>query len=219
MPLNSLAIRKSEMKRELRYGESVDLFLGALSQIEPTELDGGGFDFHWANGSTTQVDMTELAADAAQMIGELRDQLQAAEHLAELRGRQNLDLQRKLDALAAENVALKESVDHAAGCIHAAEVEGLEDALESNDGERLADLIHRRLCHAHLPVVTPATDAVINTVRADELGKVAVLINLSADKKQSEGYDDCARDRRDLAVHFLTMAHQLRAGKDGENDS
>ncbi|WP_277971792.1 hypothetical protein [Pantoea agglomerans] len=62
----------------------------------------------------------------------------------------------------------------------------------------------------------PTTDALINSVRADELGKVAVLINLSADKKQSEGYDDCARDRRDLAVHFLTMAHQLRAGKDGE---
>lgn len=169
------------MKRESGYDERAESLFAALSQIEPTGKDCGGFD-----------------------------------SLAELSGGQSRDLQRKLEALAAENAALKESVDHAAGCIHAAEVEGLENALESNDGERQADLIHRRLCHAHLPVVTPATDAFINSVRADELGKVAVLINLSADKKQSEDYDDCARDRRDLAVHFLTMAHQLRVGKDGE---
>lgn len=205
------------MKRELRYGANVEWFLNDIAAVEMSDIDSGEFEIYGEDDAgretCTYIDITELAADAAQIISELRDQLQAAEHLAELRGRQNLDTQRKLDAQSAENVALKESVEHAAGCIHAAEVEGLEDALESNDGERLADLIHRRLCHAHLPVVTPATDAFINSVRADELGKVAVLINLSADKKQSEGYDDCARERRDLAVHFLTMAHELRAGE------
>lgn len=72
------------MNRELRYGENVNLFPGALSQIEPTGLDGGGFDFHWGEGSATPVDITELAADAAQIISELRDQLQAAEHLTGL---------------------------------------------------------------------------------------------------------------------------------------
>ncbi|HCJ9395018.1 TPA: hypothetical protein NV922_001324 [Escherichia coli] len=40
-----------------------------------------------------------LAADAAQMISELRDQLEAAEGLAEFRGRQNLATKEKLDAL------------------------------------------------------------------------------------------------------------------------
>ncbi|WP_210467012.1 hypothetical protein [Pantoea ananatis] len=77
------------------------------------------------------------------------------------------ELQQKLDALAAENASLKESVEHAAGCIHAAEVEGLKDVLESRDGERLYDLVHRRLCHAYLPVETPATDAHLNSVRAE----------------------------------------------------
>lgn len=69
-------------------------------------------------------------------------------------------------ALAAENAALKDSVEHAAGCIAAAEAEGLIDALAEKDGERLADLIHRRLCHSHLPVETPATDAFLAEVRA-----------------------------------------------------
>lgn len=68
-------------------------------------------------------------------------------------------------ALAAENAGLKESVEHAAGCIAAAEAEGLIDALAEKDGERLADLIHRRLCHAHLPVETPDTDAFLAEVR------------------------------------------------------
>ncbi|MFN2095123.1 hypothetical protein ACKVM9_002871 [Pantoea agglomerans] len=192
------------MKRQLRYGANVEWFLNDIAAVEMSDIDSGEFEIYGEDEAgreaCTYIDITELAADAAQMIGELRDQLHAAEHLAELRGRQNLDTQRKLDALAAENAALKEfannqycAVEHWNGW--------------ADDEDRLA---------TELP--TPATDAYLNSVRADELGKVAVLINLSADKKRSEGYDDCARDRRDLAVHFLTMAHQLRAGKDGEND-
>ncbi|EEQ8880182.1 hypothetical protein [Escherichia coli] len=72
----------------------------------------------------------------------------------------------RANALAAENAGLKDSVEHAAGCIAAAEAEGLIDALAEKDGERLADLIHRRLCHSHLPVETPATDAFLAEVRA-----------------------------------------------------
>lgn len=80
---------------------------------------------------------------------------------------ENEALKAQRDALAAENASLKESVEHAAGCIHAAEVEGLQDALESRDGERLYDLVHRRLCHAYLPTETPATDTYLNSVRAE----------------------------------------------------
>lgn len=75
----------------------------------------------------------------------------------------------KFVGLVAENAGMKESVEHAAGCIAAAEAEGLIDALAEKDGERLADLIHRRLCHAHLPVETPATDAFLAEVRANAI--------------------------------------------------
>ena len=75
-------------------------------------------------------------------------------------------LEARCAALAAENAGLKDSVEHAAGCIAAAEAEGLIDSLDEKDGERLADLIHRRLCHAYLPVKTPATDAFLAEVRA-----------------------------------------------------
>ena len=91
------------------------------------------------------------------------------------------ELKAQRDALAAENAALKDSVDHAAGCIHAAEVEGLEDALESHDGERLADLVHRRLCHAHMPVDTPATDAYLNSVRAEGVEALAKILQAMID--------------------------------------
>lgn len=87
--------------------------------------------------------------------------------------------EQQLAALAAENAGLKDSVEHAAGCIHAAEVEGLIDALGEKDGERLADLIHRRLCHAYLPVETPATDAYQAEVRAQG-------VDMYAERKNNE---------------------------------
>lgn len=71
------------------------------------------------------------------------------------------ELQRNLEALAVENDNLRCSVDHASGCIRAAEFEGLIDALSEKDGERLADLVHRRLCHSYLPVETLSTDAAL----------------------------------------------------------
>lgn len=121
------------------------------------------------------------------------------------------ELKAERDALAAENAALKESVDHAAGCIHAAEVEGLEDALESNDGERLADLIHRRLCHAYLPVVTPATDAYLNSVRAEGVEMFAKHCddNVSFVEPEDEEFYTLMEE---AATSF---AAQLRAGHGG----
>ncbi|MCV5374391.1 hypothetical protein OFP53_00185 [Escherichia coli] len=92
--------------------------------------------------------------------------LKVNETNAEYLVRKFAEAEAKCAALAAENAGLKDSVEHAAGCIAAAEAEGLIDALAEKDGERLADLIHRRLCHSHLPVETPATDAFLAEVRA-----------------------------------------------------
>jgi len=104
-------------------------------------------------------------------------------------------LQAQRDALAAENAALSRYFSASAGAVeHWNSWANAEDKLAS------------------VPK-TPATDAFINSVRADELGKVAALINMSAGKRQLKGYDDCVRDRRNLAAHFLNMAHQLRAGE------
>ncbi|MDH2557133.1 hypothetical protein [Enterobacter roggenkampii] len=93
-------------------------------------------------------------------------------------------------ALAAENAGLKESVEHAAGCIAAAEAEGLIDALAEKDGERLADLIHRRLCHAHLPVETPATDAFLAEVRAQGVEMFAASLGSPYVERGEECYQD-----------------------------
>ncbi|WP_064569917.1 hypothetical protein [Klebsiella aerogenes] len=77
-----------------------------------------------------------------------------------------VDLQDWVKQLAAENVGPKESVEHAAGCIAAAEAEGLIDALSETTDERLAGLVHRRLCHAYLEVKNPATDRIVAEAEA-----------------------------------------------------
>lgn len=133
------------------------------------------------------------------------------------------ELTAQRDALAAENAELKESVDHAAGCIHAAEVEGLQDALESNDGERLADLVHRRLCHAYQPVQTTATDAYLNSVRAEGVEMFAEVLKGKYDgiaydligNYETNGEEDRISDEGEIQ-EALAFATQLRAGKDGE---
>ncbi|WP_145055812.1 hypothetical protein [Mixta calida] len=114
----------------------------------------------------------------------------------------------QMAALTAENVALKESVNHAGGCISAAESEGLVDALESKDGEKLAELIHRRLCHAHLPVETPATDAAANEMQAQGVELFAELMRsyIGKPNKNDAAASYCARE----AIKF---ANQLREGK------
>ncbi|WP_370620132.1 hypothetical protein [Citrobacter meridianamericanus] len=114
----------------------------------------------------------------------------------------------KCRELAAENAGLKDSVEHAAGCIHAAEVEGLIDALGEKDGERLADLVHRRLCHAYLPVEAPATDAFLAEVRAQGVERVGEYL-----RQYAQGLHEEARlvlqDAGELCNGF---AAQLRKG-------
>ncbi|KJP82049.1 hypothetical protein SR65_14055 [Enterobacter roggenkampii] len=114
-------------------------------------------------------------------------------------------------ALAAENAGLKESVEHAAGCIAAAEAEGLIDSLDEKDGERLADLIHRRLCHAYLPVKTPATDAFLAEVRAQGVEMMAA----EADQLMDEFGDDSYKVMvtADLQRFANAFAAQIRKGE------
>lgn len=121
-------------------------------------------------------------------------------------------LEARCAALAEENAGLKESVEHAAGCVAAAEAEGLIDALEEKDGERLADLIHRRLCHAHLPVETPATDAFLAEVRAQGVGMFAESQKEYVRKNRDE-LDSMTRAAYcGSAVDAERFAAQLREG-------
>lgn len=134
-----------------------------------------------------------------------------------------MELVRRMNQVVTENVELKESVEHAAGCIHAAEVEGLEDALKRCDGERLADLVHRRLCHAYLHVETPATEAYLNAVRAEgraegvemlaehHLWKAEVFANAG----------DVINSKSRIKMYNITedFAAQLRAGNSGKDGS
>lgn len=131
--------------------------------------------------------------------------------LGVLRGAAEALVQRdaQIAALTAENVTLKESVEHAGECISAAEFEGLSDALESKDGEKLAELIHRRLCHAHLPVETPATDAAANALRAEGVemfGQWQRELAIKATGEVRCAYVGSVKDA-------ITFANQLREGK------
>lgn len=99
---------------------------------------------------------------------------------------------KRLTEIAAENAALRDSVEHAGGCIHAAEVEGLIEALECRDGERLANLVHRRLCHAYLPVETPATDAWVNEQRAAILNAAFEAAKQEVERRFGRTFQDCA---------------------------
>lgn len=102
------------------------------------------------------------------MNNELTAALLTIEKCRELSGcPAGVDLQDWVKQLTEENLALKESVEHAAGCIAAAEADGLIDALSKTTDERLADLVHRRLCHAYLEVNTPATDRIVAGIKAD----------------------------------------------------
>lgn len=105
--------------------------------------------------------------------------------------------------LAAENVVLKESVEHAAGCISAAEAEGLIDALEETTDERLADLVHRRLCRAYLEVETSATDRIVAGIKADGVEEVLKIMGgFSSDECGDSVYfevQDFAKQLRESA--------------------
>lgn len=112
--------------------------------------------------------------------------------------------EQQLAAVVAENAGLKDSVEHAAGCIAAAEAEGLIGVLAETTDERLADLVHRRLCHAYLEVETPATDAYLDEVRAQGVELfVSHMDHPHSPYEFTHGYMD---------KHAIEFAAQLRQG-------
>lgn len=172
-----------------------------LSDVKGKELVAAGHAFAKAIGMDTPL------IEIAKMVSVLATRLDCAL----VRGD---EIQMQRDALAAENAALRKAHPQPFGPIM---MQALDAYEKDRDQEPETGMLNAFfILRESITITSQQTDAYLNSVRADELGKVAALINLSADKKQSEGYADCARDRRDLAVHFLTMAHHLRAGKDGE---
>ncbi|EPY7067868.1 hypothetical protein ACXEHY_004548 [Klebsiella pneumoniae] len=142
-------------------------------------------------------------------VNELIASLESAGELS-IREQKFLKLAKAHVQLAAENVGLKESVEHAAGCIAAAEAEGLIDALAETTDERLADLVHRRLCHAYLEVETPATSAYLAGIRADALpGNIAEIID-SGDLETI-----CYESERSYAEDFRLALYNFRQLREG----
>ncbi|MDJ0023071.1 hypothetical protein QM543_07220 [Pantoea eucrina] len=145
---------------ELHYGKNVEWFLRELSaheagDIESAEIEVIGENDQGVEGSAT-IDITLLAADAVTMIAAL---------------------QQKLDAVAAENVALKGFGNklndmhnnlngEGTGIQGRAEVACQQVALEAAMEEFDA-------------IKTPATDALLNTVRADAIDEFGRYHNFS----------------------------------------
>ncbi|MDU5747803.1 MAG: hypothetical protein E6Z79_00710 [Haemophilus parainfluenzae] len=69
----------SEVKRGLRYGENVEWFLNELAAYETGDLSDGGFEVYGEDDrgieGSCEIDIPELAADAAQLIADLQGQL------------------------------------------------------------------------------------------------------------------------------------------------
>ncbi len=69
----------AQCTRELRYTENVEWFLNELAAYEPGDISYGAFEVYGEDGQgiegSCEIDIPELAADAAQLISELREQL------------------------------------------------------------------------------------------------------------------------------------------------
>ncbi|KAA5936430.1 hypothetical protein F3I27_12675 [Pantoea sp. Bo_2] len=204
------------MKRELRYGANVEWFLNDIAAVEMSDIDSGEFEIYGEDEAGREtcayIDITELAADAARLISELSDQLQAAEHLAELRGRQNLDTKQKLVAMGHENGMmaglLNDICRYHEECSHDDQIHAI---IPLEYVSAINDFVGRDVNGGN---PCPLTDAFLDSVRADELEKFAGMLHLSANK-EAAGYQDRAIDRRNIATHALTVAAQRRAGKKG----
>lgn len=98
-------------ERKLRYGNNVEWFLNDIAQTELDDIESGEFEILGEDGRGQEIsaiiDITELVADAAQIIAELRQ---------------------KLDAVAAENMSLKAFME--ARCwVYEDDVQGYRDAV------------------------------------------------------------------------------------------
>jgi hypothetical protein len=120
-------------------------------------------------------------------------------------------LKAERDAMAAEVVTSIQAVDYVLECYEAAQVEGLFSVIDSCGDENIKDIFQRRI----IPIVpclepTPATDAFLNSVRADGIELLAV--NLAT--PNHELADGTNRINKAVAWYARQFANQLRAGKD-----
>lgn len=108
-------------------------------------------------------------------------------------------LKAERDALAAENAVLD------------SEIGAIADAYETG----LKDLLAHEIDTA-INTSTPATDAFINSVRAEGVEMFAVNQRKVADQHDADNRNVWADERRISADQAVSFANQLRAGKGGE---
>lgn len=134
------------------------------------------------------------------------------DNVISLHNHQYNEYAKQLQALVAENVELKRSVQHAGDCIQAAYVEGLQEALLDSQDERLSDLVNRRLIHAYEEVNTPATDAAIKVIQADGADLLRAKIEALSTVDEYTGGNEYIR-RISVLNEADTLSQQLRDGK------
>lgn len=234
---------------ELNFGVNVENLLHDLSQHESSDI--GDFDVYGEDEQGREgcasIDITLLASDALKVISTLKadhagllEKFNFKENLTE----QIVALQKQCDALAAENVALK-SVFNPDNLPEEA-VDAVNSAAQfdwdSNDCGSWTwvvndDEVAKAVIRAIASPETPATDAYLNSVRAEGIHFAA---NRMLAAWESGFIDDTPAQVHDIsgavlsALEFLpnaspeefkrdyadevrsAIANQLRAGKDGE---
>lgn len=187
---------------ELHYGKNVEWFLEELAAIDSNDIDSAEFEVYAedpdGNEGSATIDLTILAGDAVKIIA---------------------DLQQKLDAVVAENAALKSAFNPEVIPEEAVEA-FTETAIMDHDWndtgewswvENDTDVI-RAVLEAIKPE-TPATDAMLNALRAEG---VELFANATISIGEAENDDSIV-----YAGHqALLFANQLRtnATKGGSDD-
>lgn len=89
--------------RELRYGPNVEWFLHEISTVEMSDIDSGEFEIYGEDEAgreaSSYIDITELAADALQIIVNLRKQRDAYAAVTK-----TAESREKLTAIRAEGI-------------------------------------------------------------------------------------------------------------------
>lgn len=156
MPLNPLAIRKFEMKRESGYDERAEPLFAALSQIEPTGQDCGGFD-----------SLAELSG------GQSRDLLRKLDALAT----ENVALKAAI-AYVCDKGNQPDFSHEGVGC--GLEDRGITDRYEaaSYGWDKAMDRMYSEVIPCASDIETPATDTYLNSVRAEGIEMAADFLKL-----------------------------------------
>ncbi|VXB51532.1 conserved hypothetical protein [Pantoea brenneri] len=165
-----------------------------LSNVKGKELVAAGHAFAKVIGMDTPL------IEVAKMVSELATRLDCAL----VRGD---ELQKERDALAAENVPLKAAI---------AKYAKVKQDFDDFDGDRRG--IAACLCEAEDALVdgikTPATDAYLNSVRAEGLEMLAAEHQAIVDTLNGDSlFADGERRHASIAAAAVHFAAKLRAGE------